>query len=56
MASNILLDTSNLEQPRLVVKVPPERQDEIRQILETLENEQVAGEAIVLDALLVAAD
>ena len=56
MTSDILLDKSNLSHPRLVVEVPLESEDEIRQILEALAQEQVSAKTIVLDALCVAAE
>lgn len=56
--NGITLDTSVAEHPRLVVDIPPEQEQAIREALEVLAREEtgVSARLIVLDALRVAAE
>lgn len=56
MASDIFLDTSIARRPRLVVDIPREAESEIRHLLESLAQENVSAQTVVLDALRVAAE
>lgn len=54
----IVLDISVADQPRLIIEVPAEQEEAIRQALETLSGTEaeVSAQTIVLDALRVAAE
>jgi len=56
MASDILLDTTIARHPRLIVEIPLDIENEIRHLLETLAQEKVSAQTIVLDALRIAAE
>jgi len=57
--SNVRLDSANAQRPRLVVAVPLDQADSIREALGKLANSTSAGvsaQAVILDALRMAAE
>lgn len=56
MASDVVLDTSIARHPRLIVDIPGDVEDEIRQALESLAQENVSARTVMLDALRIAAE
>ena len=57
--SNVRLDSANAQRPRLVVAVPLDQADGIREALVKLANSTSAGvsaQAVILDALRMAAE